>query len=226
MAELFDSYCGLCCDACRQKAAGLCGGCFERGGKRAVACEVAACARQRGKRFCGECENFPCESLTRRAHDPTDGDQGARIQRCQVIKATLVAEARRGLDPVSVCGHHCDYCFLGQWCGGCRGSYNCCSFATMFADGVCPQVACAQSKGIEGCYQCPALEPCQKGYYGQAGEYIAKASALFIRRHGKARYTEALARAIEAGENYPKSFDHTGSVRGALALLEQYLQPK
>ncbi len=186
-------------------------------------CAVAACAQGRGKRFCGECEAFPCETLTRYADDPLQGDQGARITHCRQIKAALVAEARQGLDPVSVCGHHCDYCFLAQWCGGCRSSYNCCSFATMYPGGVCPQVACAHARGLEGCYACPALAACQTGYYGQPGEYVAKATALFIRKYGKGRYTAALRRVIAAGVHYPKSFDKTGSVAQALALLEQYL---
>ena len=44
---------------------------------------------------------------------------------------------------------------------------------------------------------------------------------MFIRKHGKETYTEALRRAVEAGENYPKSFDAQGSVEAALRLLEQ-----
>ena len=126
------------------------------------------------------------------------------------------------MDPVSVCGHHCDFCFLGQWCGGCRSGYNCCSFATISPDGICPQVKCADEKGLEGCWLCTKLDGCAKGYYGNQDEYVAKATAMFIRKHGKETYTEALCRAVEARENYPKSFDAQGSVEAALRLLEQY----
>ena len=74
----------------------------------------------------------------------------------------------------------------------------------------------------EGCWFCTELDGCEKGYYGNQDEYVAKATAMFIRKHGKETYTEALRRAVEAGENYPKSFDAQGSVEAALRLLEQY----
>lgn len=144
------------------------------------------------------------------------------VENCRRIKAEWVKAARAGVDPVSVCGHHCDFCFLGQWCGGCRSGYNCCSFATISPDGICPQVKCADEKGLEGCWLCTELDGCAKGYYGNQDEYVAKATAMFIRKHGKETYTEALRRAVEAGENYPKSFDAQGSVEAALHLLEQY----
>ena len=80
----------------------------------------------------------------------------------------------------------------------------------------------ADEKGLEGCWLCTELDGCAKGYYGNQDEYVAKATAMFIRKHGKETYTEALRRAVEAGENYPKSFDAQGSVEAALRLLEQY----
>lgn len=144
------------------------------------------------------------------------------VENCRRIKAEWVKAAWAGVDLVSVCGHHCDFCFLGQWCGGCRSGYNCCSFATISPDGICPQVKCADEKGLEGCWICTELDGCAKGYYGNQDEYVAKATAMFIRKHGKETYTEALRRAVEAGENYPKSFDAQGSVEAALRLLEQY----
>lgn len=88
----------------------------------------------------------------------------------------------------------------------------CCSFATISPDGICPQVKCADEKGLEGCWLCTELDGCAKGYYGNQDEYVAKATAMFIRRHGKETYTEALRRAVEAEENYPKS------LRGKCAL--------
>lgn len=117
------------------------------------------------------------------------------VENCRRIKAEWVKAARAGVDPVSVCGHHCDFCFLGQWCGGCRSGYNCCSFATISPDGICPQVKCADEKGLEGCWLCTELDGCAKGYYGNQDEYVAKATAMFIRKHGKETYTEALRRA-------------------------------
>ncbi len=42
----------------------------------------------------------------------------------------------------------------------------------------------------------PELDGCAKGYYGNQDEYVAKATAMFIRKHGKETYTEALRRAV------------------------------
>ena len=56
---------------------------------------------------CGvSCAAFPCEILMEYEKQPG--------------KAEWVKAARADVDPVSVCGHHCDFCFLGQWCGVCR----------------------------------------------------------------------------------------------------------
>lgn len=193
---------GVSCAACESFLGGGCPGCIAAEKE----CVVMACAKQKGRRFCGECGEFPCEILMEYEKQPG--------------KAEWVKAARAGVDPVSVCGHHCVFCFLGQWCGGCRSGYNCCSFATISPDGICPQVKCADEKGLEGCWLCTELDGCAKGYYGNQDEYVAK--AMFIRKHGKETYTEALRRAVEAGENYPKSFDAQGSVEAALRLLEQY----
>lgn len=210
-----ESRCGVSCAACESFLGGGCPGCITAEKE----CAVTACAKQKGRRFCGECGEFPCEILMEYEKQP--GKAGC-VENCRRIKAEWVKAARAGVDPVSVCGHHCDFCFLGQWCGGCRSGYNCCSFATISPDGICPQVKCADEKGLEGCWLCTELDGCEKGYYGNQDEYVAKATAMFIRKHGKETYTEALRCAVEAGENYPKSFDAQGSVEAALRLLEQY----
>ena len=218
-----DSYCGLDCSACELRESAHCGGCVAtQGHPFHGACEIAACAVERRREFCGECADFPCERLKAFAFDPTHGDNGRRIERCKALKTEKVRAARDGVDPVSVCGHHCDYCFMAEWCGGCRSDYSCCSFATLFDDGQCPNVSCAAARGLDGCCDCADLPKCAKGYYGQRGEYVAKATALFVHRHGKAAYTRALASAVADGLNYPKSFDGEGSVEAALALLERY----
>ena len=110
---------------------------------------------------------------------------------------------------------------MGQWCGGCRSSYNCCSFATLFPDGVCPNVRCAFEKGLEGCYACDQLEGCAIGFYGLENQHAAKATALYIRKFGKEAYSLGLAQAIARGLAYTKDLDDTGSPEAALALLEK-----
>ncbi len=221
-----DSFCGKICDECEERNNKQCGGCMASNGSPSLeACEIAECAKAKGKRFCGECEHIPCEIITRYAYDKERGDNGARIIRCKEQKARLVYEARMGVNSVSFCGHHCDFCFYAEWCGGCRSSYNCCSFATLFDGNTCPNVTCAKEKNLKGCYKCADLYDCDKGYYGRENEYIAKATALFIKKHGEDCYTITLKRAIEAGEHYPKTFDASGSVASALAILEGYFQP-
>ncbi len=51
------------------------------------------------------------------------------IEAMQRIKNQLCKIARKGADPVAICGLSCNHCFLGAWCGGCRTEYNTCSFA-------------------------------------------------------------------------------------------------
>ncbi|MCL2834167.1 MAG: DUF3795 domain-containing protein [Treponema sp.] len=222
--DMFDTYCGLKCSDCEFKEKFSCNGCIASGGKPFHGkCEVADCAISKNKRFCGECENFPCEILKRYSFDKEHGDNGARIEHCKNLKAEMVKKARRGISPIGICGHHCDYCFLGQRCGGCRSDYNCCSYATLFEDKICPNVKCAKEKKLSGCYECSDIEDCMIGYYGQKNEYIAKATALFIKKHGGESYSKTLKRAIDAGKNYPKTFDAAGSVKGALELLEKYI---
>jgi len=114
---------------------------------------------------------------------------------------------------------------MAKDCGGCRSDKNYCSYAGAFEDNKCPNVECCHEKGINGCYECDDLFSCKKGYYENENknEYVAKATALFIKKHGEECYTATLKKAIESGKEYAKSFDETGSVENALALLENYL---
>lgn len=222
MSDIIESYCGVKCSKCEYKDS--CKGCIKSKGKLAWGeCPLALCAIEKGKRFCGECEEFPCDKLKNMSFDKEHGDNGERIENCKQLKSEFVKNARIGIEPISYCGHHCDYCFLGKWCGGCRSDYNCCSFATISKDGICPNVKCCKGKGYDGCFECENIYDCTVGYYGNKDEYIAKATALFIKKHGKDKYTAALKNAINNGLNYPKSFDSMGSVEEALKLLEKYL---
>ena len=215
-----NTYCGLNCTGYEYVKSCNCGGCIATEGKPFHgSCEVAECAKAKGRRFCGECADFPCEILTRYSFDAEHGDNGARIQRCRDIKKALVDEARAGLDPIGYCGHHCDHCFLGEFCGGCRSDYNCCSYATICEGGKCPNMTCAQEKKLDGCWECSELDGCKKGYFSAEDGYTAKSSAQFIRKYGKEKY-DAAHRALEAaGKDYPKSIEGEDGV----TLLEAYL---
>lgn len=125
--------------------------------------------------------------IYRKALPVERSEKDRKIEMGGAYKAVIVANARRGTDPVAYCGFSCNHCFLRQWCGGCKSSFCCCSFGTLYEKGKCPNVACAKSKGLEGCYACDALEGCKIGFYadGNDGANACKAQAIFIKRHGK-----------------------------------------
>jgi hypothetical protein len=224
--EMFDSFCGLKCSECEFKEKNNCGGCIASGGKPFHGkCEVADCAISKNKRFCGECENFPCEILKKYSFDMEHGDNGARIEHCKALKTEMVRKAREGLFPIAVCGLHCDNCYYSQWCGGCRTEYNCCSFATICKNNICPNVKCAKENNLQGCYLCSDVNDCEIGFFSK--EKFAKASALFIKKHGEECYSKTLKRAIDAGgEDFIKAFfgNGAGSVDEEIKLLEKSIE--
>jgi hypothetical protein len=103
----------------------------------------------------------------------------------------LIYEARASMkNPISYCGHHCSFCSY-KLCGGCRSEYVGNSFKKA-CGGNCPNIICAQEKGLIGCYYCDDLIDCQIGFYSKANEYTAKAAALFIKKHGEKCFTKIL----------------------------------
>lgn len=212
-----DSYCGLCCETCGFRETMNCGGCIATGGKPFHGrCDVADCVNDKRRDFCGDCEDFPCALLKQYSFDPVHGDNGARIENVRWQKAQRVTQAREGVDPVGVCGHHCDHCFFGPWCGGCRSGYDCCSYAGICEGGVCPNRQCAAERQLDGCYACAELVSCTKGYFGAADGYTEKAASIFVRDHGK----QAFSAAMDALENDATALRDAGSLRTALDLLE------
>lgn len=225
MDKVIDSYCGLSCAECEFREEFHCGGCrATKGHPFHGTCELAYCAQKHKVNFCGECKDFCCEKLHRYSYDEKEGDdpKGARIERCRQAKAYLVQRARMGKDPLGRCGQHCDYCFQREWCGGCRSNYACCSFGTLFPDGICQNIACSTERGLNGCYECDDLVPCSKGYYSVSMEFLAKASAIFIQQYGRECFEETLKKAMDTGMEYPRSFNQTGSLRALMELLEKF----
>ena len=60
--------CGECCIGCTKKENGVCPGCIEADGKvpewaESGVCKIHACCKEHQARFCGACEQFPCEKL-------------------------------------------------------------------------------------------------------------------------------------------------------------------
>ena len=124
------------------------------------------------------------------------------------------------MDRIAYCGHHCGFCHFDQ-CPGCRSENPFCSFATLFEDNVCPNVKCCLEKGLDGCYECQELPNCRIGFF-DTKEQVAKATALFIQKHGKNQYDISLARAVQSGIRYPHQFNELQDVNKMSELLEQY----
>ena len=115
------------------------------------------------------------------------------------IKDRLCKIARKGADPVAICGLSCDHCFLSEWCGGCRTVYNVCSFATCSEGRICPNVKCCKERNIDGCYECSELETCEKGFFvpSNDGAAAARSQSLFVRKYGKKAFLKVQTRMHE-----------------------------
>jgi len=137
-------------------------------------------------------------------------------------KSDMLQAARLSLkNPVGFCGHHCNFC-KHKFCGGCRSDYIGTSYKVA-CNGTCPNIECAKGKKLKGCYSCDELMGCKKGYYSKTKECTAKATAIFIKKHGIKCYSKTLKKAVDNGIKYTKKFDATGSVEKALKLLEEYI---
>lgn len=141
-------------------------------------------------------------------------------------KAEIVERAREGVDMVAYCGFSCNHCFLGEWCGGCRSVFSCCSFGTLHDKGKCPNVACCQKKGIDGCYECEELEECAKGFYkeGNDGAHACKAQAMFIKKYGKEQFFRVHDK-LHQTYDFKKTQEILGeNAKKGLRILEQMLE--
>ena len=128
----------------------------------------------------------------------------------------------------SYCGIECSSCELKEssCCGTCVKTKG----VTFYQkDGaVCPIAQCAISKNRRFCGECAEF-PCELltrfAFDKEHGdnEFVPKATALFIKKHGKDAYTRALKNAVAGGVSYPKDFYQTGSVEAALEKLERFL---
>ena len=123
----------------------------------------------------------------RKALQSEGPEKNARMERGGRWKAEIVAAAKKNTDMAAVCGFSCRHCFLGEWCGGCRSAFCCCSYGTLFPGEKCPNVKCCEEKGLDGCYACEDLEGCTVGFYtpDNDGAAASKAQAMFLRKYGK-----------------------------------------
>lgn len=138
-------------------------------------------------------------------------------------KAEIVKAARKDVDMVAYCGFSCNHCFLGEWCGGCRSVFSCCSYGAFQESGTCPNIECCQGKGIDGCYECEELENCTKGFYqpDNDGANACKAQAMFIQKYGKEKFLQVHDKLHEVYD-FKKTQEILGtSVEEGLKILEE-----
>lgn len=80
---VFESRCGVCCSQCQRKEAVHCAGCpkMEKpfwGGT----CGVKACCEGRGLDHCGQCVEFPCDTLKGMGRD-AGFDPAPKLAQCR-----------------------------------------------------------------------------------------------------------------------------------------------
>lgn len=80
---MFESRCGVCCDACERKESVNCKGCVNMdrpfwGGT----CTVKACCEEKKQNHCGECADFPCAVFTGMGREQGYSPE-PRIEQCR-----------------------------------------------------------------------------------------------------------------------------------------------
>lgn len=163
--------------------------------------------------------------IYRKALFMDDPDKDKRMENGGKWKAELVKKARENVDMTAYCGFSCNHCFLGEWCGGCRSVFSCCSYGTLHDKGKCPNIKCCQEKEIDGCYECKELAGCTKGFYqpGNDGANACKAQAMFISKYGKEKFFYVHDKLHETYD-FKKTQEILGTdVEEGLKILERYL---
>lgn len=150
--------------------------------------------------------------------DLTD-EQGKSYLYFPVVPNPILAKKEDLTIKIAPCGLHCGYCFFE--CGGCSSGNNMCSYGNSQPDHICPNVKCSKNKGLEGCYLCPELMGCKYGFYAMPGN--AKASAIFISKHGKKTFEEATKKLLGQEKPYYELMVEQGDDAKQVAFLEKTL---
>ena len=123
---------------------------------------------------------------------------------CNDSKQKLIADVKANTNQFSICGLHCAYCFLAEWCGGCKSACNMCSYASANENNICPNVDCCKRKGYDGCYECEKIRECTIGFYNHNsdGATASKALAILRRDYGDEKVKLALSKLHEKYDFY------------------------
>ena len=86
MNKVIESRCGIKCSDCPtlEKYGVDCPGCVGINNPFWGECDVKKCCEAKNLDNCGQCEDFPCETLVAYANHPDEGDGGARIETCKI----------------------------------------------------------------------------------------------------------------------------------------------
>ena len=153
-------------------------------------------------------------------------DKDRRNENGTKWKNEIIKKAREGVDMIAHCGFSCNHCFLGEWCGGCRSVFNCCSYGTICDMGRCPNIECSKERNIDGCYECAKLDTCIKGFYqpDNDGANACKAQAMFIRKYGKEKFIEVHDK-LHKQYDFKKTQEILGeSIEIGLEILESLVE--
>lgn len=156
------------------------------------------------------------------AFDFNDPKNGKLYIYFPIKKDPIVAHKEELIVKISPCGLHCGYCFFKE-CDGCLSCNNKCSYGYFQEDKICPNIKCSKSKGLHGCYECKNLDKCEFGFRAlKPGN--AKACAMFIQKHGKIAFEEAIKGLLRKEKPYYTIMTETGDEEFKIKLLEEVLK--
>ena len=78
-----ESRCGIECSKCKYKEQMGCAGCLNIDQPFWGECDIKKCCEARDFINCGQCPNFPCQTLKDYSYDEKEGDNGKRIETCK-----------------------------------------------------------------------------------------------------------------------------------------------
>lgn len=80
---MIESRCGILCHNCKWHG-NTCSGCIAiQKPFWGESCPVKSCCEGKGLSHCGQCELFPCKTITAFAYDKQQGDNGLRLEQCK-----------------------------------------------------------------------------------------------------------------------------------------------
>jgi len=82
---MIESRCGIMCSRCDYREKMNCAGCLNIDKPFwGDSCDVKTCCEERGYKYCGQCPDFPCETLKAMSYADEEGDNGERIENCRM----------------------------------------------------------------------------------------------------------------------------------------------